>query len=107
MSKTFDPLRGQVFFADLGEIGVKPVVVVSNNARNRRLADIVAARITTGPKPELPSIVPLPDHEPLVGRVVCDHIVTVLKRDLRRAVGGLSRRTMAAVDEGLRAALAL
>jgi mRNA interferase MazF len=40
------PLRGQIFHVDLGH-GRKPWLVVSNNARNRNLDSVLAARITT------------------------------------------------------------
>ena len=101
------PLRGQLFFADLEGVGEKPVVVVSNNGRNNALPNVLVARITTVPKPFLPSIVLLPDGEPLAGRVLCDELRTVAKTQLRRPAGELSRRAMGAVDAGLRVALAL
>ncbi len=88
-------------------IGEKPVLVVSNNIRNRNLRDVVVARITTAGKPDLPSIVTLPPGEPVVGRVLCDDLSTVSKEHLSRHAGGLSRATMHAVDSGLRVALAL
>ena len=51
------PLRGQVFRVDLGH-GAKPWVIVSNNARNRNLETVLAARITTtGKHASLPTVV--------------------------------------------------
>ena len=51
------PQRGQVYRCDLG-YGLKPWLVVSNNARNRLLADIVAIRLTTTAR-DLPTWVKL------------------------------------------------
>lgn len=106
-ARSSPPLRGQVFFADLGKVGRKPVLVVSNNIRNRRLGDVIVARITTASKPDIPSIVQLPNGEPVVGRVLCDDLSTVSRDILTRSAGGLSQRSMRAVDDGLRVALGL
>jgi mRNA interferase MazF len=84
-----------------------PAVVVSNNARNNVLNDLLAVRVTTAPHPDIPSIVELPAGEPVVGRIVCDEIGVVQKTWLVRNVGGLSVRTMLRVNYGLRVALAL
>jgi mRNA interferase MazF len=107
MSRSFQPLRGQVYFADLELETEKPVVVVSNNARNRALGTVLVARITTAPKPALRSIVPLPHGEPLTGKVLCDDLRMLAKSHLVRHGGGLSRQTMSAVDAGLKEALGL
>jgi mRNA interferase MazF len=106
-NSTITPVRGLVYRADLG-YGLKPFLVVSNNARNQRLPSCLAVRITTTPKPELPSIVKLgaADH-PLVGSVLCDDIVVLYTDEIAERVGALSPRTMMQVAAGLRAALAL
>jgi hypothetical protein len=62
------PQRGQVFRIDLGHAS-KPWLIVSNNARNRNLESVLAARITP--------------------------------------IGALAPRTMRAIGEGRRIALAL
>lgn len=92
--------------ADIG-YGEKPFVIVSNNARNRSLNTYLAVRITTSPKPKIPSIVELGSEDPLVGRALCDDIIILYEEDLRRDVGGLSLRTLQQVGSGLRHALAL
>jgi mRNA interferase MazF len=102
------PARGRVYMADLGEgFGDKPFVIVSNNARNTKLDDCLAARITTSPKPEIPSVVDLSREDPLVGRVLCDDIVKLYRDELKRDVGALSAQTMARVRAGLCHALAI
>lgn len=100
------PLRGQVFRVRFPS-GLKPVVIVSNNLRNRSLSSVLAVRVTSAPKPSIPSIVPLPIGEPVVGSVLCDEIAELPKDLLEKAVGSLSRGAMSAIDEGLRVALAL
>ena len=102
------PARGRVYMADLGEgYGDKPFLVVSNNARNSKLDDCLAARITTSVKPEIPSVVNLSQDDPIVGRVLCDDLVKLYRDELKRDIGALSSQTMARVRAGLCHALAI
>lgn len=101
------PVRGRVYMADIGN-GPKPWLIVSNNARNRALADCLAVRLTTSDKPELPTIVKLGSADyPLVGRVLCDDIALLYREDLEEDRGALAPETMVKVAAGLRSALAL
>lgn len=92
--------------ADLGH-GEKPYLVVSNNARNTKLGDCLAVRLTTSAKPEIASIVVLTQSDPLVGRVLCDDIVALYRDELKRDVGALSPVTMRQVAAALKFALGL
>jgi mRNA interferase MazF len=99
------PLRGQVYRVDLGH-GPKPWVVVSNNARNRNLETVIAARITTTSKnASLPTIVNLNAADPLTGYVLCDDLIPLYRDELTLALGTLSPATMRAVSAALRLAL--
>ena len=69
--------RGQVVLANIGLSEPKRLVVVSNNRRNRALQSVLAARLTTSPKPTLPSIVALGHDDPMTGHVCCDDIIEV------------------------------
>jgi mRNA interferase MazF len=101
------PLRGQIFQVDLGH-GRKPWLVVSNNARNRNLESVLAARITiTRKHTAIPTVIPLTAADPLVGFVLCDDIVQLYRQELTKPAGALSPPTIAAVSEGLRIALGL
>jgi len=101
------PLRGQVFQVDLGH-GRKPWLIVSNNARNRNLESVLAARITTIRKhAAFPTVVPLTAADPLKGFVLCDDIVQLYRDELATPAGALSPPTIAAVSAGLRIALGL
>ncbi|WP_437126553.1 type II toxin-antitoxin system PemK/MazF family toxin [Nocardia mangyaensis] len=74
------PLRGQIYRSDLG-FGAKPWLIVSNNRRNRHLADVLAVRITTTDKKvDLPTWVPLAPGDPMVGRIVTGDL-QMLHRD--------------------------
>lgn len=107
MTSTPYPLRGQVFEVELGSIGRKLWLVVSNNQRNRALDDVLTVRLTTSPKPAIPTVVELtPADGQFVGRVLCDDIGPLFKDELGPAKGALSPATMRRVDLGLRAALA-
>nr|WP_264668243.1 type II toxin-antitoxin system PemK/MazF family toxin [Arthrobacter sp. VKM Ac-2550] len=86
----------------------KYYVIVSNNQRNRALPTVLVARITSSDKPELRSIVAIPENECVYGRILCDDIVEMWPEDdVRQILGGLSVTTMAAVDDGLKAAFGL
>lgn len=99
-------VRGQVYWATFDDaIGRTPWLVVSNNVRNRRLADVLVARITTSPKPPITSIVELPHGACIVGSVLCDDLLTMYEADAPELVGALSRATMHRVDAALAAAL--
>lgn len=102
------PLRGQVFWVDLG-YGRKPWVVVSNNQRNRNLDTVLAARITTTSKHAvLPTWIELAAEDPLTGYVLADDIVPLYRdADLSERAGALGPTTMARVNEGLSVALGL
>ncbi len=98
-------LHGQVFRIDLGH-GSKPWVIVSNNARNRNLDTVLAARITTtGRNAHIPTVVPLSPADPLVGFVLVDDIVQLYHDELTDDVGALSPRTMHRISTALRIAL--
>ena len=104
---TWPLLRGQVVRADVGLDEPKLFLVVSNNRRNRSLPQVLTARLTTSPKPDIPSIVPLRHPEVFVGSVVCDDIVEIYEDEVVAVPGALSPAAMGAVNLGLAAALDL
>lgn len=106
---TSTPSRGHVYLiADDEEIGPKPFLVVSNNARNQRLDNFLAVRLTASVKPELATIVELDSADrPLVGRVLCDDLHTLFRDEILKEMGGLSSHTLLRVNAGLCAALTL
>jgi mRNA interferase MazF len=87
--------------------GEKPFLVVSNNVRNRNLDSVICARVSTSPNrpAEIPSIVPIEDRGAVVGRVLCDDLLSVRTWRLKRMVGALPPRVMTEVGKGLRSAL--
>lgn len=102
--------RGQIWYADLGLDEHKRVLVVSNNLRHRTLGDVVAIRLTTKDKPELPTIVRL---EPLEvpdrsrSYALADDLWVIEKRHLVRLIGALTPGQMERVSAALRVALDL
>ena len=105
---TWPLTRGQVIQVELPHLDEpKLFVVVSNNRRNRALPSALGVRLTTSPKPAIPSIVELGHPESFVGRVVCDDITEIFEDEVRGLEGGLTTAGLDAVDAGLRAALDL
>jgi mRNA interferase MazF len=98
-------LRGQVIRVEIGLPEPKLFLVVSNNRRNRQLPQVLAARLTTTPKPTLTSVVEIIHPEVFIGRVVCDDIVEIYEEDVIQILGGLTASTMQQVSIGLAAAL--
>lgn len=110
VSATNELVRGSVWsFRYLDDDEPKPVVIVSNDGRNRsRFEWVHVIRITTRPKRPLPTIVELSDRDaPLTGRAMTDELELVHKDDLEDRRGQLSPPTMAAIDNALRHMLAL
>jgi mRNA interferase MazF len=103
------PLRGEVYFIDLGgSVGRKPFVVVSNNLRNTNLGSVVAIRITTSGKHSyVPTVIPLRPTDPLVGFALCDDMERFDRDELGEHRGALGPATMRDVGDGLRVALGL
>jgi mRNA interferase MazF len=102
-----DLVRGRVIWFQLGGVGRKPAVVVSNNARNRALGSALVARITSSPKPPLASIVELGPDDPMKGRVLCDDLIEVYEEEVLRQGGRLGSATLHAVELGLLHALGI
>jgi mRNA-degrading endonuclease toxin of MazEF toxin-antitoxin module len=102
--------RGSVWtFRYLDTDEAKPVVIVSNDGRNRsRFEWVHVVRITSRPKRPLPTIVELSDADaPLRGRAMADELELVHKDDLEDRIGMLSPATMREIDRALRRVLAL
>jgi len=100
--------RGQVYWATFdAALGRKRWLVVSNNARNRNLGDVLVAPITTTLKPRISSIVELPPSECVTGSVLCDDILAMYEDDSPELAGALTPKTMRDVDRALTAALGL
>lgn len=102
---TWPLLRGQVVQAEIGLDEPKLFVVVSNNRRNRQLPQVLAVRLTTTDKPNIPSIVQLGHPEVFAGVAVCDDIVELYEDEVLKVAGALSIRAMRAIGAGLSAAL--
>ena len=102
--------RGQIWWADLNLGENKRVLVVSNNVRNRQLGDVIALRLTSKDKPDLPSIVRLePEEMPDGSRsyVLADDPWVIEKKWLVRPIDALTPAQMRRVDAALHAALDL
>lgn len=100
-------LRGQVVRADIGLAEPKLFLVVSNNRRNRQLPQVLAVRLTTSAKPDIPSVVQLGPAEAFNGRVVCDDITEIYEDEVLAVVGALGAAAMHQVNRALAAALDL
>lgn len=102
--------RGQIWYADVGLGELKRCVVVSNNTRNRKLGDVLAVRLTSKDKPDLPSIVRFEDGEmaePGRCHAVADDVWLLKKEWMDHAIGALTPSQLDRVSAALVAALDL
>ena len=63
--------------------------------------------VTTAAKEPRPTVVELPEGEPVGGRVVCDDLAPVAKAALGRRLGDLSPQVMQRIDAALEIVLDL
>jgi len=101
--------RGSVWQYDFEEgAAPKPAVIVSANSRNHSRWPVVhVVRVTSAPKTERPTIIPIPSGECVKGSVLCDDLFPVYKDELGKHLGGLSPGVMRQIDSGLKAMLSL
>jgi mRNA interferase MazF len=101
------PVRGQVYWIDIGH-GRKPWVIVSNNVRNRLLPTVLAARCTTADKhASLPSWVRLTQADRMSGAINCDDIEQLERDELGDYFGALSPDTLRRLNDALKVVLDL
>jgi mRNA interferase MazF len=102
------PCRGQVYSVDIGH-GAEPWLIVSNNQRNRQLDTVLAARVTTTDKSQIPTAVPLAPEDPVVGFVLADDMEQLEQSEIAasRYLGSISPRTVVRVNDALSLALGL
>lgn len=111
-----DPARGEVWSVDLEPVrgheqgGKRPALVLSADAFNQSLADLVVVLpITSRPK-GLRSHVPVVAPEGGVRKpsfIKCEDIRSVARERLSRRWGAVSRQTMQAVEDRVRILLEL
>ena len=109
------PRRGDVFFAFLDPVlgceqgGTRPVLVVQNDAGNRRSKTIIVAAITGKPKANLPVHVPVPASAGLrEGSVaLLEQLRTIDKQRLREKICHIDGELLGRVDEALKVSLEL
>jgi mRNA-degrading endonuclease toxin of MazEF toxin-antitoxin module len=103
---SFSVVRGGVYLAK-GKPDERRYVVVSNDSRNAQLSDVLGVRLIRDILPPMPTVVKLPEVEPLAGNVLCDEVDTIPVGDLVYDLGRLSRQFMWRINIGLLTALDL
>jgi mRNA interferase MazF len=106
------PRRGSIWWVDLdptrgAEIRKqRPAVVLSADGLNRARRTVVIVPLSTGPPPRPPIVVGVPSAGE-ASVAVCDQIRAVDRTRLGRPAGILSRTDLRALEDGVRAVLAL
>lgn len=108
--------RGQVYYADFRPVigseqdGVRPCVIIQNNAGNRTSPTVIAAIATTQSKTNLPTHVPVSEEDNCLGlktTILLEQLRTIDKKRIKNYIGKLSDNTMKRIDEALCISLAL
>lgn len=109
--------RGDIYYADLRPVvgseqgGVRPVLVIQNEAGNRHSSTVIVAAITSKmTKAKLPTHIELNCRQCEIVKdsiVLLEQIRTIDKKRLREKVCHLEGALMAQVDEALRISLEL
>ena len=103
--------RGEVYYADLRptvgseQDGVRPVLVIQNDAGNKRSPTVIVAAITSRQtKPHIPTHVGVGRVPQMDSRsiVLLEQVRTIDKSRLRDYVGSLSPDTMRRVDKAVK-----
>lgn len=104
---SYDVKRGEMYFADLNPIigseqgGVRPVLIIQNDAGNRHSPTVVVAAITSKTKKSvLPTHYTLPVESGLEvsSIVLLEQVRTIDKLRLERYIGQLDETTMKGID---------
>lgn len=102
--------RGDIYYADLRPVvgseqgGIRPVVILQNNVGNQCSPTVIAAPVTTGSKPRIPTHVCL-DRQ--VGKLRCgstillEQLRTIDKSRLMNRIGVLNCSELEQVDRAL------
>lgn len=103
--------RGDLFYADLTPVigseqgGVRPVVIIQNDAGNRHSPTVIAAAITSRTeKKQLPTHIRLPEDCKGLHRdstVLLEQVRTIDRTRLREYIGKLNADTMQCVDRAI------
>jgi mRNA interferase MazF len=96
--------RGRIYLAPINgaqDAESKFWLCVSNNARNPRLDEFIAVRMTSTRKPQLPTWVSLgPQDKPWVS-VACDDLGPIWRDQVIKDAGALSAPAMRKVERAL------
>lgn len=108
--------RGQVYYADLRPVigceqgGIRPCVIIQNDAGNQYSSTVIVAMMTTQTKKELPTHISVSPKDYCLDSnttILLEQLRTIDKSRLKSFVGRLSEGTMRRVDEALHISLAL
>lgn len=108
--------RGQVYYADLRPVvgceqgGIRPCVIIQNDAGNQYSSTVIVAAMTTKDKKELPTHITVSAEDYCLDSnttILLEQIRTIDKSRIQSFVGRLSDGTMRRVDEALHISLTL
>jgi mRNA interferase MazF len=103
--------RGDIYYADLSpgigseQSGIRPVLIVQNNAGNKHSPTVIAAAITSKKeKTNLPTHIKLPAEKCGLAKdsvVLLEQIRTIDKKRLKEHLGQLQPEDMNMINKGL------
>lgn len=108
--------RGDIYYADLNPTvgceqgGVRPVLIIQNNAGNHFSPTVIAAAITSRRKKTMPTHVLLDEEGTRLfadSRIMLEQVRTIDRERLKEYVGSANAATMQSVDKAIAVSLGL
>lgn len=108
--------RGDIYYADLSPVvgseqgGVRPVLIIQNEVRNRHSSTVIVAAITSKMKPKLPTHVELLARSNELTRdsvILLEQLRTIDKARLKEKVCHINEDILKRVDSALKISLEL
>lgn len=99
--------RGSVWWANIPDVGTKPIVIISSDVLNWALTEITAARITSIERERsLPTYVTLNQAEvaglPERSFIICHNVFTLPKATLKEHLGDVPVERILDIENALR-----
>ena len=116
MDRKPDIKHGQIYYANLNPVmgseqgGIRPVVIIQNDAGNYHSHTVIVAPMTTKKKTDLPTHIAVSEEDCCLSKdttILLEQLRTIDKSRLKGFIGRLSGETMSKVDESLHVSLAL
>lgn len=106
-------VRGDIYYVDLGKPidsvqgGVRPCVIIQNDTGNKHSTTTIICPLTTKQKTELPTHCSVYQNLPKASTILCEQILTVSKRQVRKYICTLNDDDLNKLNECLKRSIGI